>query len=243
MATMPERTFFISGASKGIGLATAQHLASKGHTVLGAARSDCPENFPGHYFPCDLADPAATDALVERLKGEFRIDGVVNNVALVGPDAVADIKVADLQAVLDLNLRTAISFVQMALPNMLEQKWGRIVNISSITALGAPWRSSYSAAKAALIGLARTWALEFVREGITANAIGPGPVETELFRRANPVGSESAERYISGIPMKRIGLASEIAAAIGYFLSEEAAFTTGQTLYVDGGSSVGQVPV
>jgi len=114
------------------------------------------------------------------------------------------------------------------------------VNTTSITALGAPWRSSYSAAKAALIGLARTWALEFVQEGITANAVGPGPVETELFRRANPVGSESAERYISNIPMKRIGLAEEIAAAIGYFLSEEAAFTTGQTLYVDGGSSVGQ---
>jgi len=237
---MPNRTFFISGASKGIGLATARLLASRGHTVIGAARSDCPEDFPGHYFSCDLADPVATDAMIEQVNATYKVDGVVNNVALVGPDAVADIKIDDLQAVLDLNLRTAIRFVQMALPHMREQRWGRIVNTTSITALGAPWRSSYSAAKAALIGLARTWALEFVQEGITANAVGPGPVETELFRRANPVGSESAERYISNIPMKRIGLAEEIAAAIGYFLSEEAAFTTGQTLYVDGGSSVGQ---
>lgn len=240
MAVMPKRTFFISGASKGIGLATARLLASRGHTVLGAARSSRPEEFPGHYFSCDLADADATDAMIKQVQADFQVDGVINNVALVGPDAVADIKIPDLQAVLDLNLRTAIRFVQMALPHMQDQQWGRIVNITSITSLGAPWRSSYSAAKAALIGLARTWALEFVREGITANAVGPGPVETELFRRANPVGSESAERYISNIPMKRIGLAEEIAAAVGYFLSEEAAFTTGQTLYVDGGSSVGQ---
>lgn len=237
---MPKRTFFVSGASKGIGLATARHLADKGHTVIGSARSDKPDGFPGPYYPCDLSDSGATDDLIAKISDRFQVDGVVNNVALVGPDAVEDIKVSDLHAVLDLNLRTAIRFVQMALPHMREQQWGRIVNITSITTLGAPWRSSYSAAKAALVGLARTWALEFAREGITANAIGPGPVETELFRGANPKGSESAARYINGIPMKRIGLAEEIAAAVGYFLSEEAAFTTGQTLYVDGGSSVGR---
>lgn len=237
---MSQRTFFISGASKGIGLATAKLLAERGHRVVGAARSEKPDGFPGHYFACDLSDPRATDELAELLQSEFEVDGVVNNVGMVGPDAVADIKISDLEAVLDLNLRTAIRLVQMALPRMREQKWGRIVNITSITALGAPWRSSYSAAKAALIGLARTWALEFAEEGITANAIGPGPVETELFRGANPKGSKSAERYISNIPMKRIGLAEEIAAAVAYFLSEEAAFTTGQTLYVDGGSSVGR---
>ena len=239
---MPHRTFFISGASKGIGLATAQRLAQQGHTVIGSARSEAGEDFPGHYFPCDLSDRKATDALIEQISGEFKVDGVVNNVGLVKPAEVENITDADLDAVLNVNIRTAIRFVQMALPHMKEQQWGRIVNTTSITALGAPWRSSYSASKAALVGLTRTWALEFAQDGITSNAVGPGPVDTELFRGANPKGSASEQRYINAIPMKRIGLTSEIAASVAYFLSEDAGFTTGQTLYVDGGSSVGNAP-
>ncbi|MGF1450410.1 MAG: SDR family oxidoreductase [Opitutales bacterium] len=238
---MSQRTFVITGASKGIGRASAELFAGEGHTVIGLARSDCPD-FPGEYHPCDLGDEAATDAALETIFAQHQVDGILNNVGLVRGAPVAEIELADLRAVLDMNLRPAIRLFQRALPHMQAQRWGRVVNISSITSLGSPWRSSYSAAKAALVGLTRTWALEFATDGITANAIHPGPIDTELFRTNNPAGSESEQRYLSGIPMKRIGTPEEVAAAVAFFFSEPAGFITGQSLYIDGGFSTGSAP-
>ncbi|MGF1484851.1 MAG: SDR family oxidoreductase [Opitutales bacterium] len=238
---MQPRTFLITGASKGIGRASAELLAQQGHTIIGLARSDCPD-FPGEYHACDLADRTALEAAADTIFKAHAVDGILNNVALVKGAPVADIDISDLEAVLDLNLRPSVRFFQRALPHMQAQKWGRVVSISSITSLGSPWRSSYSAAKAALVGLTRTWALEFAQEGITANAIHPGPIDTELFRSNNPEGSESEQRYLSGIPMKRIGRPEEVAAAVAFFFSEQAGFITGQSLYIDGGFSTGSAP-
>jgi NAD(P)-dependent dehydrogenase (short-subunit alcohol dehydrogenase family) len=104
-----------------------------------------------------------------------------------------------------------------------------------------PYRTSYSAAKSALVSFGKSWALELAPYGITVNSVAPGPTDTELFNTNNPPGSESRQRYVDGVPMKRVADPSEIAAAIGFFLSEEAGFITGQNLFVDGGSSVGRV--
>ncbi len=238
---MTQRTYVITGASKGIGRASAAWLANEGHTVIGLARSECPD-FPGEYHPCDLGDEAATEAALEAVFGRHKVDGILNNVGLVRGAPVPDIQLEDLRAVLDMNLRPAVRLFQRALPHMQSQKWGRVVNISSITSLGSPWRSSYSAAKAALVGLTRTWALEFAADGITSNAIHPGPIDTELFRTNNPAGSESEKRYLSGIPMKRIGAPEEVASAVAFFFSEGAGFITGQSLYIDGGFATGNAP-
>ncbi|NES67344.1 MAG: SDR family oxidoreductase [Okeania sp. SIO2D1] len=228
----------ITGASRGIGFSTAEYLAKKGHLVIGLARHVPEKPFPGEFFTVNLSDRHGTTEILANLTKQFSFDGVVNNVGIVHPQPLEEVTLDNFEAVIDLNLRVAIQTVQAVVPSMKAKKWGRIVNISSIAALGAQDRTSYTIAKAGMISLARTWALELVKSGITVNVVAPGRIETEIGRRIFPTGSEEEKRLIAGIPMRRAGKPSEVAAAIGFFFSEEAGYITGQTLFVDGGCSI-----
>lgn len=237
------RTALITGASRGIGRATAEILSRSNWDVIGVARTDPQDGFPGTFIELDLLDAPAVADTVAGIASRHAIHAVVNNAGLVKPAPLEAITLEDFDAVTQVNLKASIQMVQAALPAMKAAAWGRIVNISSLVIVGVPFRTSYAAAKAGLMSFTRSWALELAAQGITVNAIAPGPIETELFLTNNPPGSESHNRYLNMVPMKRIGRPDEVGAAIAFLLSDEAAFITGQTLFVDGGASIGHAPV
>jgi NAD(P)-dependent dehydrogenase (short-subunit alcohol dehydrogenase family) len=152
---MTRRRVLITGASKGIGRALAEQLAGEGHTPVGIARS-APQSFPGEFHEADLADRAATDQVLREVMGAGPVDAVVNNVGMVRPAPVGEVALSDLDAVLDMNVRTALQIVQAVLPGMLARSWGRVVNVTSLVTLGLPDRTSYGAAKAAMEFLTST---------------------------------------------------------------------------------------
>jgi NAD(P)-dependent dehydrogenase (short-subunit alcohol dehydrogenase family) len=235
-----KRTILVTGASKGIGRALSERLAASGHRVVGIARRADDSNFPGTLVAADLADRRATDATLRDLAARFAFDGVVNNVGFIRVGRIGDIDIDQLEESFRRNLTPAVQAVQAVLPAMRERNWGRVINLSSLTVLGVADRTAYAGAKSAISSFTRTWALELAQYGITVNAVAPGPTETEMFRETTPVGSEGERRFLSMIPLKRLGKPGEIAALIAFLLSDDAGFITGQTLFADGGASIGK---
>jgi 3-oxoacyl-[acyl-carrier protein] reductase len=239
---MVKRTFLVTGASKGIGRALSNRLAAAGHHVVGVARGRDP-SFPGTLASIDLDDNRASAEGFADLAQRHSFDGVVNNVGLARMHFLGEINLEDLDDILRVNLHPTIQTVQAILPTLRAKGWGRIVNVSSLTVVGIARRSAYAAAKAAVNSFTRTWAGELAESGITVNAVAPGPIETEMFRRYTPAGSEAEHRFLSLIPMRRLGTPEEIAATIAFLLSDEAGYITGQTIFVDGGGSIGRAAI
>lgn len=236
---MVERLLVTGGAS-GIGRAIALHGLKQGWDVVVVDRQ---QTDIGRSVLADLSDINSTAEALEAALAEGPITRLVNNVGAVFPAPLRDQTLSQLDQSHALNLRCAVQCTQSVLEGMTEAGFGRILNMSSRAALGKELRTAYSAAKAGLIGLTRTWALELGASGITVNAIGPGPIATELFMKANPKDSPHTKAIISSVPVGRLGQPDDIANAAGFFLDERSGFVTGQTLYVCGGLTVGSNPL
>jgi 3-oxoacyl-[acyl-carrier protein] reductase len=234
------KSIVITGASKGIGRAAADALAEQGWTVIGVARS-APQSFPGEFISADLADRDQTGDLAKMLAARRNVLGIVNNVGVAKHETIDTVELREFTAIMDLNVRPALQLTQALLPAMRSARFGRIINVTSLVTRGFAFRASYAAAKAALESLTRTTAVEIAAQGITANAVAPGPTETELFRANNPPGGEGEARYLKSVPMRRFAQPEEIATAIAFLAGEKAGFITGQTLFVDGGASLGSL--
>lgn len=233
------RRVLVTGASRGIGRAAMRHLADAGYQVVGLARHAPGDARPDERFvQCDLADLEAARQVVEGLAREGGFYALVNNAAIAHTTNIADTRVADMNEAMTLNVNAALVCLQALMPGMRQAGAGRVVNISSRAALGKPNRTAYSATKAALIGMSRTWALELAPHNITVNVIAPGPVATELFKQASPPGAEQTRALLAAVPLQRVAEPEEIAHAIGFLLHPLAGYMTGQTLHIDGGLTI-----
>ncbi|OZA90500.1 MAG: short-chain dehydrogenase [Azorhizobium sp. 39-67-5] len=230
----------VTGGSSGIGLAIARREAAAGRRVIVLDREAPPADLAARFISVDMMSADATAGALETALADGPVTRLVNNVGMVRPATLDDTRLSDLEAVMRLNLHTAVQCTQALLAGMRDARFGRIVNISSRAAYGKELRSAYAASKAGLLGLTRTWALELGRDGITVNAIAPGPIATPLFTAANPPDAPRTRAIIDAVPVGRMGTAEDVAEGVGFFLSDGAGFITGQTLAVCGGITVGK---
>lgn len=222
----------ITGGASGIGAAIARRAVEDGLEPVIIDRV-------GDGIIADLSCADQTAEALKKALADGPITRLVNNVGIVCPASAESQTLTELDMALSLNLRCAMQCMQALLPAMKDAGFGRIVNMSSRASLGKELRTAYSATKAGLIGMTRVWALELGKYGITSNAIGPGPIQTELFEKANPPESPRTQAIIDAIPVKRIGLPEDVAHAVSWMLDARSGFITGQILYVCGGMTIG----
>jgi 3-oxoacyl-[acyl-carrier protein] reductase len=233
----------VTGGSTGIGAAICTQMLDAGYHVVSLSRRE-PADPRCEHMEVDLLDPAATVQAAQEIADRHAITHVVHNAGEIRAALLQDVTATDLAALTQLHLNAALTLVQAALPSMRAAGFGRIVLISSRAALGLATRTAYSATKAGMIGMARTWALELAPDGITVNVVAPGPIrETEMFHDVIPADSPREEALAAAIPVKRLGAPDDVAQAVMFFASPASSFITGQTLFVCGGSSIGSLAI
>jgi 3-oxoacyl-[acyl-carrier protein] reductase len=244
------RTAIVTGAARGIGAATAKRLASDGHAVavLDLDEASCAntvtaiEDAGGRAIAvgADVADAAAVQSAVDRIAAELGAPTIlVNNAGIIRDNLLFKMTEDDWDAVLTVHLRGAFLMCRAVQKHQVDAGWGRVVNLSSTSALGNRGQANYAAAKAGMQGFTKTLALELGRYGVTANAIAPGFIVTDMTRAtAERIGvgfDDFVAHAAKEIPVGRAGEPDDIAAAASFFCSEEAGFVSGQVLYVAGG--------
>jgi NAD(P)-dependent dehydrogenase (short-subunit alcohol dehydrogenase family) len=233
-------TAIVTGGSAGIGREIVRRLLEAGHEVISLDLKPTDLSRVRHV-EVDLTDTAATAQAASEIANSYAVTTIVHNAGVIRPALLPDVKLEDLNALVNLHLSAAIALTQASLPAMKAAGYGRVVLVSSRAVLGLATRTSYATTKAGMLGMARTWALELAPLGITVNVVAPGPIQTANFHGIVPPGSPQVERIIQGIPVKRLGQPDDVARAVMFFVDREAGFVTGQVLYVCGGTSVGSL--
>ena len=244
MFSLDGRRALVTGASGGIGGAIAEALHRCGATVaLSGTRAGALETLAGklgertHILPADLSDPEAVDGLVGRAGDAMGgLDILVNNAGLTRDGLAMRMKDEDWAIVLQVNLEAAFRLSRAALRGMMKQRFGRIIGITSVVGVtGNAGQVNYAASKAGLIGMSKALAQEVAARGITANCVAPGFIESAMTGALN---EKQRDAILATIPAGRLGTGEEVASAVVYLASDEAAYVTGQTLHVNGGMAM-----
>jgi 3-oxoacyl-[acyl-carrier protein] reductase len=243
MFDLTGRTALVTGASGGIGGAIARQLHGQGaRVVLTGRRSDALEALAADLGervavqPADLALPGAAERLIETAEGTGGLDILVNNAGLTRDNLALRLKDDDWQTVLDVNLSAGFRLIRSSLRGMMKRRFGRIVSITSVVAVtGNPGQANYAAAKAGLIGMTKALAAEVASRGITVNCVAPGMIETAM---TDALSEAQRQQLLGRIPAGQLGSGADVAAAVVYLASAEAAYVTGQTLHVNGGMTM-----
>jgi 3-oxoacyl-[acyl-carrier protein] reductase len=243
MSTLEGRVALVTGASRGIGRAIALALASRGAVVVAAARGDHAQTVADEIgggggtaeaIALDITDAdAAEQAVAGIVARRGRLDILVNNAGITRDQLLLRMKRADWDAVIATNLTGAFACAQAAIKPMVKQRAGRIISVTSVVGqAGNAGQANYAASKAGLIGFTKALALEVASRNITVNAVAPGLIDTDMTRA---VSATAQQDWAARIPLKRLGRPEEVAAAVAFLASDEAAYITGHVLAINGG--------
>jgi 3-oxoacyl-[acyl-carrier protein] reductase len=245
MFSLAGKAALVTGASGGIGASVAKALHAAGATVgVSGTRAQVLEALKAslggdrvHVLPCNLSSADDVEKLVPSAEAAMgSLDILVNNAGITRDGLAMRMKDEDWQAVLDVNLTSSFRLARAAMKLMMKKRWGRIVSVTSVVGVtGNPGQANYVASKAALIGLTKTLAQELASRNVTVNCVAPGFIATPMTDALN---EKQKEAILGRIPAGRMGSADEIAAAVLYLASEEAAYVTGHTLHVNGGMAM-----
>jgi 3-oxoacyl-[acyl-carrier protein] reductase len=231
---MSNRVAFVTGSSRGIGRAIALTLCREGfYIIVASPEVENNELVAGEIRAGGGEAMTVKEGFGQVLAAKGRVDVLVNNAGITRDGLAMRMKPADWELVLKINLSGAFFAAQQALPGMLKNRWGRIVNISSVVGqAGSPGQANYVASKAALIGLTKALAQEMGSRGITVNAVAPGYIETDMTR---VLPEAVKQKYLASIPLGRAGTMEDVASAVKFLVSDDASYITGHVLAVNGG--------
>ena len=244
MFDLSGKTALVTGATGAIGGAIARALHAQGATVaLSGTRADVLDALAGelkdrvHVLPCDLADKDAVEALVPSAEEKMgQLDILVANAGINRDNLFVQLRDEDWEKVIAVNLTATFRLTRAAVKTMMRRRWGRVIGISSIVGYtGNPGQGNYTASKAGLVGMLKSVAAEYAKRNVTANCIAPGIIASAMIDKLN---DKQRETIMARVPAGRLGTPVDVAAAVVYLASDEAAYVTGQTIHVNGGMAM-----